>query len=172
MRELTTSVRIATALVITTLAVACGGSKSPTAPSTGTPAANNAPAPPSIGVANGATIAGTVVGVSGGQRIGIHPAGAGATVSVMGTNVSSPIDASGRFTLNGVPSGDVQLQVTGAGVTATLTLTGVTDHERIEITIQVSGSSASADDETVAKARRAEIPRNRVGRMIQSPAVL
>lgn len=137
-------VRLATVIVTSAALGACGSSsKSPVAPSSGAPVANTAPTAPT---SSGATIDGTVMGLSGSQRLGMRALAAGPSVTVAGTNVSSPVDGSGRFLLQGVPPGDIQLQISGTGVSAMLTLTGVSDHEQIHLTIQVSGSTATADD--------------------------
>lgn len=138
-------VRLAAIGVFCAALGACGSSSSsPVAPSAKAPV-TAAPAAPAAS-ASGASIDGTVVGLTGAQRYGLRAQSTGPTISVMGTGVSSPIDASGHFSLQGVPSGNVTLQVTGASVMATLQITGVTDHEQIHVTIQVNGSTATEDD--------------------------
>src|SRR5688500_5453297 len=91
------------ALVVVSMAltaIGCGGSsKSPIEPtSTGR---------------SGAVITGTVR--SGGASIAASTSAAdqGVSVSVVGTNVRSGLDATGRFSLTGVPAGDLQLKFTG-----------------------------------------------------------
>ncbi len=124
-------------------AAACSGNNgSPAAPSSiaGMPAV-----PTAGGSLTGATISGAVLGGTSTQSVS-RAKGAGLTVSVAGTAVSSPVDASGRFVLQGVPSGNVQLQFTGNGVQATLTITGITDHAQIAITVVLNGSTAEVDD--------------------------
>src|SRR5512145_1095710 len=92
------------AMILTT--VGCGGSsKSPTAPSTST---------------SGAVITGTVRSGAAAVQTNTGAAGQGVTVSVAGTDIRSGIDAAGRFSLTGVPAGDVQLKFTGTNVDATL----------------------------------------------------
>lgn len=143
MTGFTKLVRLATAIGISVALGACGGSaKSPVAPSNGaTPAAGL-----TTSISTGASIDGTVAGVSGAHTLGMRGMAAGPSVTVAGTNISSSIDASGHFSLQGVPSGDVQLQITVNGTTATLVISGVADHEQIHLTIQVSGTTATADD--------------------------
>jgi hypothetical protein len=69
------------------------------------------------------------------------------TVRVMGTDISTTTDGQGRFTLNGVPGGTIQLQFTGPGVNATVTLAGVSESDQIEITVRINGSNARLDSE-------------------------
>jgi len=69
----------------------------------------------------------------------------GPTVHVVGSSTAASIDASGGFTLAGVPTGDIQLQFSGAGLNAQLTLLGVNDHETIQLTVTIAGASASAE---------------------------
>ncbi len=163
MGDFTKLVRLAMAIVISAALGACGSSStSPAAPSTKAPTAAS-PAVPS-GVSTGTSIDGTVVGLSGAQRYAVRPQNAvraqatGPTISVVGTNISSPIDASGHFSLQGVPAGDLQLEVTGTGVNVTVTISGITEHEQVHVTIQVSGSSgAEADSDAETSDNRSEI---------------
>lgn len=69
----------------------------------------------------------------------------GITVTVVGTTLSTVTDASGRFVLRGTPLGDIQIHFVGAGINATVTITGVQELERIEITVVASGSTAEID---------------------------
>jgi hypothetical protein len=99
----------------------CGGSGSPSAPST---------------VGAGATIAGTVSRPSAGSASAL-------TVSVAGTNLSASIESSGRFQIDRVPAGDVQLRFRDSNVDATARLNNVAASDFIEIQVQVSGTSAT-----------------------------
>lgn len=128
--------------------VACSGNaKSPTAPTTSgtsqtTPSSGQVPT-------SGAQISGTVSGASSAASFGVRSfstRAAGITVTVVGTNVSATVDVSGNFTLNNVPSGDVTLQFSGGSVNASVTVTGVSDHETIHIDVTVKGSTATLDD--------------------------
>ncbi|HEU4694834.1 MAG TPA: DUF5666 domain-containing protein [Vicinamibacterales bacterium] len=115
-------------------AIGCGSSsKSPIAPtSTG---------------GSGAVITGTVR--SGGASIAASTsaAGQGVTVSVVGTNVRSGIDAAGRFSLSGVPAGDLQLKFTGTGVDATLSISQVQSSQTIDLVVNLAGSFATLEAE-------------------------
>jgi Domain of unknown function (DUF5666) len=121
-------------LSIAVTAVGCGGSsKSPTAPtSTG---------------GSGAVITGTVR--SGGASIAASTSAAdqGVSVSVVGTNVRSGLDATGRFSLSGVPAGDLQLKFTGTGVDATLPVSQVQASQTIELVVNLAGSFATLESE-------------------------
>ena len=126
---------------------ACGqhsSSPSPTGPSAASPAA-----PPSPGISGSATISGTVAGGSGGADAAWAPqsTGAGLTVAVSGTNLTATADGSGHFVLANVPPGAVTLHFTGSGVDATLTIADVATNDQVQLTIEVSGSTASLDDE-------------------------
>ena len=138
----TQSVSIA-AMLAAAITAACGGdTKSPAAPSA-TNSVSNLP-PTSGAIVNGATISGTVLGSIGAASV--RPASTAMTVSVSGTSMSSPLDASGAFVLRGVPTGHVQLQFSGNGAAAHLDLDDVAEHEDIHLTVNVSGATAEVDD--------------------------
>jgi hypothetical protein len=62
--------------------------------------------------------------------------------------MTTTVDGSGRFTLQNVPSGDQTLVFTGNGVSgARLTIPGIGDHETIQVSVIVSGSSADIDED-------------------------
>lgn len=118
------------------LAIACGGGfDSPTGPSSDP---------------TGATITGTV---NGSHAMSAPPAGfaaapPGLTVSVVGTNLSSAVDASGQFNIAGVPSGNVQLLFKDPATTnATVQLPNVGQDELIEIQVNVNGTNATIVNE-------------------------
>ena len=69
------------------------------------------------------------------------------TVTVAGTDISTVVDGNGEFTLTGVPPGDVQLRFAGNGVSATITLTGVSATDRITVTIALNGNAARIESE-------------------------
>lgn len=131
MRMLTHSMTPAVCLLAALVATGCGDS----APSL-TPTSVAGP----NAAAGGATIAGRVNGGSGLALTTASTAGP-LTVTVVGTNASSPVDSTGQFVLTGVPAGTIQLQFSGPGVSAMLTLT-VSSQEQIQITVTVSGSTA------------------------------
>jgi hypothetical protein len=121
--------------------IACGGSASlsPTGPS-----------------ANGSTavITGRVNGMSGlpvsAPSNSFAPrATTSLRVTISGTDITSTVDGSGQFTLNGVPPGNVTLQFSGSGVSASITLSGVTAGEQIHVEITLTnGGGAHVDSET------------------------
>ena len=69
------------------------------------------------------------------------------TVTVVGTDISTIVDGNGQFTLTGVPPGDVQLRFAGNGVSAAITLSGVSASDRITVTISLNGSGARIESE-------------------------
>lgn len=107
--------------------------------------------------ATGAVIAGTVMPASAsastasaGSARTIRPAGSpfeGLTVTVVGSNLSTVVGADGHFQISGVSGGTVQLQFTGNGINATITINNVSADQFIEIQIQVSGGSIEIVDE-------------------------
>src|SRR5215204_3034489 len=120
-------------LFLTTLATACGGS-SPTSPdATG---------------ATGASITGSVRSGASNALTAASTGGAitGLTVTVVGTSISSGLDASGRFNLKNVPAGDLQLQFSGP-VSGTLSVNGVQTTETITLVISVSGTTVTLESE-------------------------
>jgi len=127
-------------VVIVALLSACGGHNgSPTSPSTSDGSSSS----------SAATISGTVQG-SGASALTAASAGAalsGVTVTVVGTSISSSVDAAGRFTLMNVPPGSVQLRISGGGTDATVTLTPVQAAQNVEVVLVVSGNTASVDSE-------------------------
>lgn len=134
-------------LMLAILTTACGGrGGSPTAPSGTT--SNGA----------GAMITGSVQGAAGAMTAaGFGAALTGVTVTVVGTNISTTVDAGGRFTLTNVPAGTVQLQLTGGGANATVTISTVEASQTIDVVVTVSGSSASVDSEVRSGAGEAQL---------------
>jgi hypothetical protein len=63
------------------------------------------------------------------------------TVTVVGTNISATVDGIGRFTLSGVPAGTLQLQFSGRGTNATLTISSVGQQDQIQIAVTLNGNS-------------------------------
>lgn len=128
---------LATGVILAT--AGCGGGSS----------SATSPEAPDAGVAprGGATIAGTVLSGSAAAL----PVGAssvkGLRVSVTGTSVQAVTDGAGRFTLQGVPAGRVELRFEGSGVDARLTLDGLQSGQTLTVTVRVTGSSASLIDD-------------------------
>jgi len=153
MRKLLVSVCVPLSIVVALAGAACGKSSTPASPASPSSGASPQPA----AAATGATIAGAVVSSSGAQSV--RPMGGAAiSVSIVGTGISAAIDGSGTFTLQNVPSGDVTLAFSGNGIDARLTITGVSNHEQIHITVNLQGTTADADEtERETEDHRAEV---------------
>ena len=124
---------------------ACGESFSPTSPSGAGRGFGGAP--------SGAVITGTVTGVALATMSLTEGFTAAATtrpvtVTVVGTNISTVIDGSGKFRLDNVPAGDVMLRFTATGLDATLTLFGVEAGDRIDLKVRVTDSSVRIEAES------------------------
>ena len=72
------------------------------------------------------------------------------TVEVVGSDLSAPVEGSGRFTLEEVPPGPVRLHFVGSGVDASLDIGPVQRGQVVTIAVQVSGSTARLESETDA----------------------
>jgi hypothetical protein len=79
------------------------------------------------------------------------------TVTVLGTTIASALDASGRFTLNGVAPGDIQLRFSGSGVDSTVPLAQVQPAQSITLVVTVSGTVAAIETESRSGAGEDEI---------------
>lgn len=93
------------------------------------PTAPPAPTP----TAAGATVTGQVVA-------GNQP---GMTVRIQGTDVSAPVGGAGRFSLSEVPVGNQTLVFAAGSSEASAPLDGVQNRERIELQVQIQGSTAT-----------------------------
>ena len=114
---------------------ACGAAKSPTSPST------------PEGGGSGTIVSGTV---RTGSPLLADSAGAaisGLVVTVLGTSISSGVDAAGRFTLSDVPTGDVELKFSGGGVDSTVRLTQLVASESVALVVSVAGAAVTVDSE-------------------------
>lgn len=139
------TLKLTAGVLLIAAAAACGGkSPSPVSPTSPTPAAA-APAP----VVSGATIIGSVRTGAGllADSNGASAA-AGLTVQIVGTGMSTTVGATGQFTFTGVPAGPVQLNFSGPGVNASVTLTPVSNSQTITITVRVNGTTATVEDES------------------------
>lgn len=134
---------------------ACGGHPAPSAPTTGgTPATQ--PTTPS----SGASISGTLQSQSTSAAVSYSPYGtplSGMTISIVGTSISVVADGSGRFTLQGVPTGDVQLRITAPGTDATVSVSQVQASQSVDVTIVVTGNTATVDAEVRSGAGQAQL---------------
>ena len=137
-------------LLAAVLAGACGGS-SPTSPSSGGAAPGASAGSAMItGSVQGAT-ASALTAASNGIAL------TGVTVRVLGTSISSTVDAGGRFTLMNVPAGTVQLQLTGGGANASVTLSSVQASQTVDVVLAVAGTTASLESEVRSGAGQAEL---------------
>ena len=139
-------------LLAALLAGACGGSSAPTSPST----AGTTPGTPT---GPSATITGAVQGASGNALTGASNGAAitGVTISVVGTSLKTSVDGAGRFTLANVPTGNVQLQLTGGGADATVTLGSVEPSQTVDVVLAVAGSTASVESAVRSGAGEAQL---------------
>lgn len=142
MRRLLALAAIAT-LAFTAACNSSGGpTVSPTSPSPGFSAGPT-------GATGGAVVSGTVTVASGARALSASPAASPSlTVSVVGTAISGAVGSNGDFSLQGVPPGDVQLRISGSGVDATVTLSGIQAGQKIQIKITVAGSQGTIDSDS------------------------
>lgn len=145
---MTASMRNPVGLLVLIFATACGESSQLGSPAAPTPA----PGSSRLGTA---IISGTVNGTSS-ISTQLAATTGGLTITIVGTNLIAATDTAGRFTLQDVPSGDVQLRFAAPGIDAPITISGVQDGEHIQIVVKVSGSSA------VIESRQGHGPDNKV----------
>jgi hypothetical protein len=107
------------------------------------------------GATGGAVVTGTVSGLSLAEapQDRVTTLATPVTVSVVGTNISTTVDGSGRFQLTGVPTGDVQLKFVSTGLDATLTLRDVQSGDLIDVRVRVTGSSVRIEAERRVRGR-------------------
>ena len=120
MRHLATSLALA-ALVVSG---ACGRSSplsSPAGPS------GVSSAPPSV---SGATVSGEV-----------HGAGSAMRVNVLGTFQTANVDGAGRFRLEDVPPGNVELRFEGSGTDVRVSVGEVSAQARVELTLSIQNGA-------------------------------
>ena len=114
------------------------------------PAMPSAPSPVPVSntpVSVGATVQGTV-GVGNGtlamsESVQALAGVGGAKVSVVGRLISTATDASGRFALMDVPSGQAELRFEASGVDARLNIGVVSPGQTVTLEVQVQGQSAT-----------------------------
>jgi hypothetical protein len=143
-------------IVTAALTAGCGGKGNPAAPSGGT-GGSSSPTAPAPGA--GATITGSVRGAAASSLVSASTGAAmtGVTVTVVGTSLTSSVDAAGRFALTNVPPGDVRLQLTGAGTNASVALGEVQASQTVDLVVAVSGSSASIESAVRSGASEAQL---------------
>jgi hypothetical protein len=140
MTAVRSSITVLAFVLMAIIAAACGGSAplSPVAPSSSS---------------GGASISGTISGSAIAAPLAVDSGSftmldaRSITVTVVGTGISTTADNRGQFTLNNVPEGTVQLNFTGPGSNATVTLTGVGPNDKVQISVTVNGKSAHVDSE-------------------------
>jgi hypothetical protein len=130
-------------------AICCGGdaSLSPTAPSGGS--VIRQPGAVIVGQVSNASAPATSRSTTGMPATAATRAtvdSASVTVKVVGTNISTTTKQ-GQFTLTGVPPGEVQLEFTGRGGSATVSISGVTADQEIHISVTLTGNNARVDSE-------------------------
>lgn len=140
-------------VICTTLVTAACGGKSSLPASPTSPTATTSPS------ASAATISGTVqaAGASSLVADSMGSAMTGVTVTVVGTSISSGVDAVGRFTLQNVPPGSVQLRISGAGTDATVSLNPVQAADVVDVVLVVGAAAATVDSEVRTSAGDAEL---------------
>ena len=142
--DFSTTIATFALLFVTT---ACGSS-SPAAPSSASAQSAVAVVTPTNAI-GGATIVGTVSGVSLKSAAGVRALGnTSLIVTVVGTNVSAAVATDGSFTLANVPASHVVLSFAGPGVDATVAIGVVGNDDRIQIAVTVSGTTATLDNVT------------------------
>jgi hypothetical protein len=127
-------------VALLTTSIACGGDASGSLSPTG----------PSGTRSGGAVINGRVRGLSTPVTANSFAplATSSVRVTITGTNISTNVDGNGQFTLTGVPPGDVTMQFSGPGVSASITLKGVTTDQQITIDVTLNGNNARLDSDT------------------------
>ena len=143
MRYLPRSVLAISLVVHAVVVVACSRSSNPAAPVDPTSSLTGPSSPPT----SGATIVGTVLGGLASAR-SADSTGGSMTVTVVGTNITVTVGVGGKFTIRGVPSGDITLKFHGVGGDANVQVTQVTEGETITITITIQGTTATTETET------------------------
>lgn len=124
------------ALAAVALSAACG-QWSPPAPT--------APSELLSNPASGATVSGTITNMSGSSMLASTASDAASVdlrVNVVGTDITAPVNVSGRFTLQGVPAGTILLRFTGPGIDVTLNVGGVGDRELLDVKLRLEVTSA------------------------------
>jgi hypothetical protein len=124
-----------TSLIVTLWCAACGSTSAPTSPSTGG------------GAGTGAIISGSVRSGSPLLAASTGSAMSGLVVTVVGTTISASVDAADRFTLTGVPPGDIDLKFTGPGVDSIVRLSQVRATETVALVLNVAGAAVIVDSE-------------------------
>jgi hypothetical protein len=116
----------------------CGNSDSKSA----LPSAPSAVTAPAMVPRTGAAVTGMIQSAAAASGIGttlFTPQ----TVTASGSSVSGQIDTAGRFTLSGIPPGQVELRFDGPGGSASLPVGLLTDGQHVAITVTLNGTTAT-----------------------------
>jgi hypothetical protein len=129
-------------LPVLTLAVACGGgggSSSPTDPGNPSTPLGSASVSGEIDVAGGGSgnLSSGLSSISGAGQ-----SGAGVTVRIQGTDLSTTADAAGSFRLDGVPHGNQVVVFETSAASAGVPVDSIQPQEAIEIDVELEGSNA------------------------------
>ena len=119
-----------------------------------TACSSNSPSSPSS--LNGITVSGSIVAsggsgagsnsvISGPTTSGTLPAGL--TVTIVGSGTTVQVNANGQFTINGVPSGTINLRLNGPGISALIELLELEAGQTVTITITLDGTVAALDSD-------------------------
>jgi hypothetical protein len=92
-------------------------------------------------------------------------------VKVVGGKGEATVDASGNFTLTGVPAGNVVLRFQGTGVNATVTIPSVEDGQSITIVVSIRSGAEEAELENDDRSGTAGGLRQLEGRVDAIPPV-
>jgi hypothetical protein len=114
---------------------------------------------------SGATINGSIVAPGGAAHGASTDSGTGSpafvppglTVSAVGTNVSAPVDPAGQFALRGLPAGNVQLQFTAPGVSASVSVSSLQNGETVTITVSLTATTAAVESERRASGAEVQL---------------
>jgi hypothetical protein len=135
--------RLLPAILVAIVTAACGDSSA------------SLDGPSGVSRGSGAVITGRVSGVSlrsttfdgTASTTGSTTGATTLRVTIAGTNISTMVDGTGQFTMNGVPPGTVTLTFTGEGVSASITLNNVNAGDEIRIEVRLNGNSARIESE-------------------------
>jgi hypothetical protein len=142
--------RVLAALITTLTVAACGGASSPTSPSP----AESGPAP----TATTAVIHGTVGGGTSASLFETtNGAGAGMTVTVQGTTITTTVIGAGQFQLANVPAGTTVLVFNGVGANAQLNIGQLLAGQTVTIKVVINGvDDATLEDKIQGSDREIE----------------
>jgi len=139
-------------LAFLALTAACGGSDS------GSPAAPGTVESGGSSATSGATVSGVVSSAIGGAQVQALGAGIGGVkVSVEGTDLAATSNATGAFTLKGVPPGLVRLRFQGGGASGTLDLNDVDASTSISLLVLLNGSTVEVESEERVTGSQAQL---------------